>query len=353
MSGTSADAIDACAVDFSKKRPLILAKHTTQIHNDLQRRIIDLSQGEKVSARHFGELNQELSKKFSQCAEKLISKRELRSKKIEAIGLAGQTVWHAPKDKNPFTMQLGDPNLIASNNGVKVVSNFRNSHIALGGEGAPLTTYFHAELFGARKKRLILNLGGIANITLLDRGTILGTDIGPANALIDIYCQKKLGIKFDKNGKLASKGKVDNASLKSMLKHNFFRKRYPKTTGKELFNYDFIPKRLLAKNSSDCVATLNEFSALIISKEINKLVDGPIEIYACGGGIYNTTLLNNLEGFLDHKIQSTNILGVDPDYLEAMTFAWLARNAIRRIKTKVFTSKGLVYGYLGSITEIR
>ena len=90
-----------------------------------------------------------------------------------------------------------------------------------------------------------------------------------------------------------------------------------------------------------------------ISKEINKLVDGPIEIYACGGGIYNTTLLNNLEGFLDHKIQSTNILGVDPDYLEAMTFAWLARNAIRRIKTKVFTSKGLVYGYLGSITEIR
>ena len=172
-------------------------------------------------------------------------------------------------------------------------------------------------------------------------------------ALIDIFCQKKLGIKFDKNGKLASKGKVDNASLQSMSKHSFFRKRYPKTTGKELFNYDFIPKKLLAKNPFDCVATLNEFSALMISKEINKLIDEPIEIYACGGGIYNTTLLNNLERFLNHNIQSTDVLGVDPDYLESMTFAWLARNTICRVKTKVYTSKGLIYGYLGSITEIR
>ena len=193
-------------------------------------------------------------------------------------------------------MQLGDPNLIASNNGVKVVSNFRNSNIALGGEGLPLTTYFHAELFGARKKRLILNLGGYCKHYCVGQRYDFGHRYWSCKCSYRYILSKEISIKFDKNGKLASKGKVDNASLKSMLKHSFFRKRYPKTTGKELFNYDFIPKKLLAKNPSDCVATLNEFSALIISKEINKLVDGPIEIYACGGGIYNTTLPKQFRG---------------------------------------------------------
>ena len=233
------------------------------------------------------------------------------------------------------------------------MSDFRNSHIVLGGEGAPLTTYFHHEMFKSQKSRLIINLGGITNFTFIKRSFVLGSDAGPANALMDIYCQKVLKKKFDKGGLIAAKGDIHASSVNEMSKHSFFQKKLPKSTGKEIFNLNFIPKKLLKKPKEDVLATLNFFSAKMIFEQTQKLKKAIDEIYVCGGGIKNQTLLDNLESLFKIKINSSKEIGLDPMLVESAAFGWLAKKRLDHETLQVFNKGKSSKGLLGSITKIR
>ena len=226
MSGTSADAVESCALNIDEKSITILGSYSTKITSKDQTKILNLAAGKSSTVQDFGEINQSCTRYFLKSIQGLIRKNFIKHSKIKGIGLSGQTVWHAPKSRNPFSIQLGDPNYISHALGVPVVSDFRNSHIVLGGEGAPLTTYFHHEMFKSQKSRLIINLGGITNFTFMKRSFVLGSDAGPANALMDIYCQKVLKKKFDKGGLIAAKGDIHASSVNEMSKHSFFKKNY-------------------------------------------------------------------------------------------------------------------------------
>ena len=226
MSGTSADAVESCALNIDNKSVSIIGSYSTKITSNDQTKILNLASGMTTTAQEFGEINQLCTRYFLKSIQGLIRKTSIKHSRVKGIGLSGQTVWHAPKSKHPFSIQLGDPNYISHTLGVPVVSDFRNSHIVLGGEGAPLTTYFHHEMFKSQKSRLIINLGGITNFTFMKRSFVLGSDAGPANALMDIYCQKVLKKKFDKGGLIAAKGDIHASSVNEMSKHSFFQKNY-------------------------------------------------------------------------------------------------------------------------------
>ena len=216
MSGTSADAVESCALNIDNKSVSIIGSYSSKITSNDQTKILNLASGITTTAQEFGEINQLCTRYFLKSIQGLIRKNSIKHSRVKGIGLSGQTVWHAPKSKHPFSIQLGDPNYISHALGVPVVSDFRNSHIALGGEGAPLTTYFHHEMFKSHKSRLIINLGGITNFTFIKRSFVLGSDTGPANALMDIYCQKVLKKKFDKGGLIAAKGDIHSSSVNEM-----------------------------------------------------------------------------------------------------------------------------------------
>ncbi len=353
MSGTSADAVESCALNIDEKSITILGSYSTKITSKDQTKILNLAAGKSSTVQDFGEINQSCTRYFLKSIQGLIRKNFIKHSKVKGIGLSGQTVWHAPKSKHPFSLQLGDPNYISHALGVPVVSDFRNSHIALGGEGAPLTTYFHHEMFRSQKSRLIINLGGITNFTLLKRSFVFGSDAGPANALMDIYCQKVLKKKFDKGGKVASKGNIHTSSINEMGKHSFFRKKLPKSTGKEIFNLNFIPKELLKEPKEDVLATLNFFSALMVFEQTQKLKKSIDEIYVCGGGIKNQTLVSNLERLFKTRIKSTKEIGLDPMLVESAAFGWLAKKRIDHEVLQVLNKGKAAKGLLGSITRIR
>jgi len=353
MSGTSADAVESCALNIDKKSITIIGSYSTKITSKDQTKILNLAAGKSSTVQDFGEINQSCTRYFLKSIQGLIRKNFIKHSKVKGIGLSGQTVWHAPKSRNPFSIQLGDPNYISHALGVPVVSDFRNSHIALGGEGAPLTTYFHHEMFRSQKSRLIINLGGITNFTFLKKSFVLGSDAGPANALMDIYCQKVLKKKFDKGGKVASKGNIHTSSINEMGKHSFFRKKLPKSTGKEIFNLNFIPKELLKESKEDVLATLNFFSALMVFEQTQKLKKSIDEIYVCGGGIKNQTLVSNLERLFKTRIKSTKEIGLDPMLVESAAFGWLAKKRIDHEVLQVLNKGKAAKGLLGSITRIR
>ena len=353
MSGTSADAVESCALNIDKKSITILGSYSTKITSKDQTKILNLATGKSSTMQDFGEINQSCTRYFLKSIQGLIRKNFIKHSKVKGIGLSGQTVWHAPKSRNPFSIQLGDPNYISHALGVPVVSDFRNSHIALGGEGAPLTTYFHHEMFRSQKSRLIINLGGITNFTFLKKSFVLGSDAGPANALMDIYCQKVLKKKFDKGGEVASKGNIHKSSINEMSKHFFFRKKLPKSTGKEIFNFNFIPKKLLKQSKEDVLATLNFFSAMMIFEQTQKLKKAIDEIYVCGGGIKNQTLVRNLESLFKTKIKSSKEIGLDPMLVESAAFGWLAKKRMDHEMLKVLNKDRTAKGLLGSITKIR
>ena len=353
MSGTSADAVESCALNIDNKSVSIIGSYSTKITSNDQTKILNLASGKTTTAQEFGEINQLCTRYFLKSIQGLIRKNSIKHSRVKGIGLSGQTVWHAPKSKHPFSIQLGDPNYISHALGVPVVSDFRNSHIALGGEGAPLTTYFHHEMFKSHKSRLIINLGGITNFTFIKRSFVLGSDAGPANALMDIYCQKVLKKKFDKGGLIAAKGDIHGSSVNEMSKHSFFQKKLPKSTGKEIFNLNFIPKKLLRKPKEDVLATLNFFSAKMIFEQTQKLKKAIDEIYVCGGGIKNQTLLDNLESLFKIKIKSSKEIGLDPMLVESAAFGWLAKKRLDHEVLQVLNKGKSSKGLLGSITKIR
>ncbi len=351
MSGTSHDGIDVCALCINKKKFELLKFGSYKYPNKLREDISDIIQRQKLSLNKYFEIDKQIGFAFGETINKFLARNYLRKNKIMAIGLSGQTLFHAPKAKYPFSIQAGNPKIVSMISGLDVVSDFRNDHIDLGGEGAPLVPEFHQKIFAKNKSSfVILNIGGISNFTFLDgKESFYGSDCGPGNALMDAYCQSFLNLPYDNNGEIAKNGNVDMHSLKKMLDHPFFKIRHPKSTGKEIFNIKFIPKKLLKRSSNDILATLTELTANCIAKSISSQKKLPDEVILCGGGVKNKFLVNSIQRLSKTKLASSSKFGFNPQAIEAMAFAWMASQKIYNNPLYVNGKKGL----LGRVTRFK
>jgi len=329
ISGTSADGIDAALVRF-EPRLEILAARTTAYPVALRDRVLDLARSNaSISLTDYGRLDVEIGECFAAAALAVIDAAGIGAAAIAAIGSHGQTVCHRPRGTHPFTLQIGDPNVIAERTGIATVGDFRRADMASGGQGAPLLPALHAAVFAdPATPRAILNLGGIANLTLLAPGCeVLGFDTGPANCLLDAWAAEHLGSARDENGGWARSGRIDEPLLATLLDDAYFLASPPKSTGREVFNLEWLRARMPANVPPvDMQATLLALSARTIADALRRHGRGTREVFACGGGVHNAALMDALKQELAGlRVDTTAALGLDPDFVEAVGFAWLAR----------------------------
>lgn len=325
MSGTSLDGVDI-ALCHSKgdSFELVCAKtYPFELKDEVLKAIEN-----RLNIKEFGELDIKLGELFANKTLELID--EFGIKNVEAIGLHGQTLWHEPP---LFSMQLGSPWSLRVKTGIKVVADFRQKDVALGGEGAPLTPAFHEFMFKG-ENTAVLNIGGMANITILGK---MGYDTGCGNVLLDMWIKEHKNLPYDKDGLWARSGRVDDKLLEALLDEAYFKKPSPKSTGRELFNKTWLGKKLKGFKGlkpEDIQATLLELSAKTISDEAKK--HGIKKLIVCGGGAKNLYLLERLD--IDEVITSDEA-GVSSEFMEAMAFAWLAKERIdsRAINIKHIT----------------
>ncbi|MCW4456542.1 anhydro-N-acetylmuramic acid kinase [Flavobacterium sp. MXW15] len=337
MSGTSADGIDAALVQFDEQPGRgcrFLAGHTHPWDDDLRQALIALGQGGDIgSLDALGRLDAQVAIAFAAAANQLLADTGTAPAQVCAIGSHGQTVRHRPLADPAFTWQLGDGNRIAELTGITTVADFRRRDVAAGGHGAPLMPAFHLAMLGtADEDRAVLNLGGIANLTLIPRaGTVRGFDTGPANALLDGWCQQHLGQPFDAGGAFAASGRVDEPLLARLRNDPWFALPPPKSTGREQFHLDWLRSHLDQRPlaAADIQATLLELTAATVADALLAQQPGTRRLLVCGGGVRNPHLLQRLAARLPGvALESTAAHGLDPDYLEAMGFAWLARETL-------------------------
>lgn len=341
MSGTSIDSIDAAAVEFINGQFALLGSYSHSIPAQLKQSILALCQAEKDSVQLYAETDHLLGELFADAALGLMAQLGLKPEQIAAIGSHGQTVRHAPPAPATiaFSQQIGDPNIIALRTGCAVVADFRRADVALGGHGAPLVPAFHEQLFAHQSKtRVIVNIGGIANITLLPASTsqadkqCIGYDTGPGNVLLDSWAQIHLGRAYDNNGDWSSGGKVNRQLLAQLKAHPFFAQPGPKSTGRETFNQDWLDHQLRQTeqlDSRDIQTTLVQLTAESIADQINNLQMAVNEVFVCGGGAFNGALMSQLKVAMpESAVTSTEALGLDPSWVEACAFAWLAKQRV-------------------------
>ena len=334
ISGTSADGIDAALVSFEADRPRLVAARTHPWPAALRRQILAVAQGEAaLDLDAFGRLDIALGHGFAEAALALLGQNDTPAAAVRAIGSHGQTLRHRPTGEHAFTLQLGDPATIAERCGIDVVADFRRADVAAGGQGAPLLPAVHAMLLAVPgRTRVVLNLGGIANITVLGAdGTVLGFDTGPANGLLDAWCLRQRGEAFDTDGAFAASGRVDQALLDALLAEPYFALAPPKSTGREHFHLDWLTAqpRVAALAPADVQATLLELTARSTAEAIARHAPDAVDVLACGGGVHNGALMRRLaERLSPRALASTAAFGVDPDFLEATAFAWLARQRL-------------------------
>jgi anhydro-N-acetylmuramic acid kinase len=333
ISGTSMDAIDAALVDFETAPLRIIAASTTPFDAELKRRISSvLDSPTGVALDDIGQIDVEVAASFAEAALALLRNAEVDAGRVSAIGSHGQTLRHRPDLKPPFTWQIGDPNTLSEATGITVVADFRRRDMAAGGQGAPLLPVFHDHVFRSEHEdRVIVNLGGIANITMLRRGfTVTGFDTGPANRLLDAWISLHQGKDFDADGAWAGSGRCDEALLQSLLAEPYLRLPPPKSTGRELFNMIWLNARLgqTERRPEDVQATLQQYTAATVAAAVREYAPGAA-LYACGGGAHNGGLLQALRELIaPARVASTAALGLDPDYVEAVAFAWFARRTL-------------------------
>jgi len=334
ISGTSADSIDSVLVSFQRGVPLLLASHSHPWPDALRERMIAVAQGETaLDLDTLGRLDVQIGLGFADAALALLEHSGTSAGAVRAIGSHGQTLRHRPGGDHPFTLQLGDPSIIAERCGIDVVADFRRADIAAGGQGAPLLPALHAMLLSRPgHTRVVLNLGGIANITVLAAdGRVIGFDTGPANGLLDAWCQRQRGEPFDRDGAYAASGDSDDELLASLLSDPYFALAPPKSTGREHFHLDWLARhrRAAALAPADLQATLLELTARSVAAAIAQHAPGAQEVLACGGGVHNGALMRRLAELLaPSALLSTSRYGIDPDFLEATAFAWLARQRL-------------------------
>lgn len=331
MSGTSLDGVDAALVEFSSDTQFrtistLFTPFPEQLRQDLFRLFVP---GDNEIDR-MGEQCRKLGQLFADSVSRLIRQTDLNASDISAIGSHGQTIRHRPEESSPFTVQIGDPNTIAHFTGITTITDFRRRDIAAGGQGAPLAPAFHHAAFhDPEENRVILNIGGIANITWVpSTGECSGFDTGPGNGLMDTWCKKHTGNSYDDQGSWAKSGKVINDLLEDLFAFDYFDAAPPKSTGKELFNEDWLHPLLAShtdKKPEDIQATLLELTVISITNAIASHCPNADRIYVCGGGSLNRHLMDRIHQSTNLITESTQTLGIDPEWVEAIAFAWLAR----------------------------
>lgn len=331
ISGTSADGIDAALCRFDPA-PELLGGLTWSYPAAVREAIVSLSQSNaETKLDSLGELDHDIALSFAAAANALLEKAGVAASRVRAIGSHGQTLRHRPDGQRPFTWQMGDPSLIAERTGCTVVADFRRRDMAAGGQGAPLLPGLHADLLRcADETRGVLNLGGIANLTLLPRtGPVRGFDTGPANCLLDAWHARHRRDAYDVDGRWAASGKPDAALLERLLDEPWFARRAPKSTGREVLNLDWLAmrggERIAQLSAVDVQATLLALTTTTITSALLREQPETQRLLVCGGGVHNPTLLAALRAGLPGVIvESSAVQGVDPDLVEAMGFAWLA-----------------------------
>jgi anhydro-N-acetylmuramic acid kinase len=349
ISGTSMDAIDAALVDFDAAPLRIIATSATAFDPALKRRVAALiDRAESVALDEVGQIDVEVGRAFAHAASSLLKDAGIDAGRVAAIGSHGQTLRHRTDLPTPFTWQIGDPNTIAELTGITVVADFRRRDVAAGGQGAPLLPVFHDQVFRSPSEdRVIANLGGIANITILTRNTpVTGFDTGPANRLLDAWIALNQGKEFDANGAWAATGKIDDGLLQELLTEPYLGLAPPKSTGRELFNLPWLQNKLGStdRQPRDVQATLQQFTAVTLATAVRRFAPGAA-LYVCGGGAHNAGLLASLATLIaPSRVASTEVLGLDPDYVEAVAFAGFARRTLEGLTS----SAGSVTGAKGA-----
>ncbi len=336
MSGTSLDGVDAVLADFSQHPPHLIQHYYEPYSATLRERLHQLSSLSQIEMDALGETGIVLGHRYADVTLELLKAASVSPEHVAAIGCHGQTIRHRPGTSYPYTIQIGDPSTLAEHSGILTVAQFRQRDMAAGGQGAPLVPPFHQYLFAhPEENRGVLNLGGMANITLLPKAssTLLGFDTGPANVLIDGWCQRMLGKDYDCNGDLARQGRLLTGLLKSMQTHPFFSQSPPKSTGREAFHLDWAQHHLdqleQAPAVLDVLRTLTELTAWSVASAITASGLSLDTLILCGGGAYNGFLMERIQAQLpDARVISSGDMGVQPDHMEALAFAWLARQTL-------------------------
>ena len=336
MSGTSADAIDAALVGFdSDGITQLICTHTLELPADLKERVIAAQTRVNTSIRDVCEQDVTFSLLYAAAVKTLLEKANVSASKIEAIGNHGQTLLHAPEADHPFTLQIGDNHRLAELSGIAVVGDFRRRDIAAGGQGAPLVPAFHRTLVAQTEAAAFLNVGGIANISIIAPEQVTGFDTGPGNTLSDAWIRKHRQQAYDEKGAWASAGTVNKTLLERMLADPYFTRPGPKSTGQDYFNLTWLEYLKVDELAPvDVQRTLVELTARSASDAIN--ASGCERVYLCGGGRHNELLTERLRSLVAPlEVTDTQGLGVDPDFMEAVTFAWLAKQCLDRASGNV------------------
>lgn len=329
MSGTSLDGVDVVLAVIDESMVAQQASLTWPMPLSLKEDILAICQGQSLTLSQFGQLDARLGQLFADAVQALMKQEGLLPGDVQAIGCHGQTVWHEPQGAAPHTLQIGDNNHIVARTGVTVVGDFRRRDIALGGQGAPLVPAFHEALLAHPvERRMVLNIGGIANLSLLFPGQpVRGFDTGPGNMLMDAWVWRQRGKAYDKDAHWAMSGRVVISLLRQWLSDPYFAAPAPKSTGREYFNYGWLERHLAqfpGLASEDVMATLTELTAVTVAEQV-QLNGGCERLLVCGGGSRNPLLMRRLAALLPGtEVSSTDEAGISGDDMEALAFAWLA-----------------------------
>ncbi len=336
MSGTSLDGIDGVLADFSGERMVVVQHATTAFAPALRAELLALNTPGPNELHRAALAGNALSRAYAEVVQTLLARSGHAASTIHAIGAHGQTVRHRPQefDGTGYTLQLGNPALLAERVGIAVVADFRSRDVAAGGQGAPLVPAFHQGVFGrANETVLVLNIGGISNLSVLAaNGQVQGFDCGPGNALMDYWCQQHTGQAFDAGGAWAATGRVLPPLLAALLQEPFLHKPPPKSTGRDLFNPAWLAAHLQGFKGTapvDVQATLTELTASACSIHANSYVKDSELLAVCGGGALNTHLMERLQSHCpEARVVPTDVLGLPALQVEAAAFAWLARQTL-------------------------
>jgi len=331
MSGTSLDGVDAVLADFSSSSPRLLGKHFQPFPDELRRELLTLNQVTPDELHRCMLAGNRLADAYAEATHALLARTTIPATAVQAIGCHGQTLRHRPECG--YTVQIGNAARLAELTGISVINDFRSRDIAAGGQGAPLVPAFHDRILRHPGiHRVIVNIGGIANLTdLPPDGSTSGFDCGPGNLLLDAWCQTHCGQPYDADGRWAASGQVLPALLEGLLAEPYFALPPPKSTGRDLFNADWLQQHLTGTEAPvDVQATLLELTCRGIADAIRQRCTGAAEIYLCGGGARNSRLRKRLSELLPAcRVDTTAALNVDPDFLEALAFAWLAQQTLQ------------------------
>lgn len=334
MSGTSLDGVDVVVADLACRPPRVLAARLLRIPDGLRADLLALCHPGSDDLDRLGRSDVQLAALIADGFNDLLIDAGIARERVSALGSHGQTVRHRPEQPHPFTLQIGDPNLIAERTGVTVVADFRRRDLAAGGQGAPLVPAFHAAQFTATHDRAVVNIGGMANITVLPAGqpaAARGFDTGPGNVLLDAWAERHLGQPFDIDGAWARQARPDPALLEALLADPYFARPPPKSTGREYFNLDWLDTHMARPIAPAAVqATLTELTARTIAEGIRSGAGKAVrEVLVCGGGRRNGLLMARLTAALpEMTVTTTDSHGLDGDWVEALAFAWLAQQRL-------------------------